>query len=333
MALIVWSRTVKDSTFLTEDLKNVYNARADYGRGWKNLFSHARFMFFVFRRLHFIKPRIIYACDMDTLLPSIIWSFNKNVVIIFDQFDPYDSRIRNQLVSSLIGKIEMYLAKKTDIRITANKLRIPERNREEWFELKNFFNFDIEPKIFDKQNHRFILFYGGILAPDRGLISCASAVTQNSDWELHLYGQGLISHHLTSGQYRNVFVHEPVRHKELMQAANQSDLMLAMYDPSQSNNKFTASNKLFEAAQLGVPLITSKNTQLGEVVEKYKLGWCVEHNNASEISALLAKYKSLNREKKLDIQINLRNFLAKELSERRETICRLSRFLTEKMET
>lgn len=318
--------------FLYKDSANVFKAQAAYGRGWKNLYSHLMFFFFILRRLEAIKPKLIYACDLDTLIPSLIWRMNKKVVVVFDQFDPLSSRIRNGILALLIEKLEIFLAKESDIKITANKLRVPENSRDDWLELKNAFMFKSELKTSEEEKPPFILFYGGILAADRGLLSCAAAVSHHPDWELHIYGQGstldlLINHH-----YRNVFLHKPVPHEQLMQLAKKSDLLLAMYDPSRSNNRFTASNKLFEAAQLGRPLLTSRNTHLGEIVEGHGLGWAIEYDNVTEISRILAEYRNLEHVKKTDIQENLENFSAREYLDKQETINRLSRAIARELE-
>jgi glycosyltransferase involved in cell wall biosynthesis len=330
---IIWSRTARDYVFLDCESENVFRVQANYGRGWRNLFSHLKFSLFILRRLQVIKPKLIYACDMDTLLPSLIWAMNKKVIIVFDQFDPLSTRTRNRFLSLTIGKLEIYLAKKSDIRITANKLRIPADFRDEWFELKNAFGLDLNLKKFQKKKEPpFLLFYGGILSFDRGLLACAAAVSQEPDWEFHLYGQGSISDLLVNGKYRNVFMHEPVAHQELMRIAESADLILAMYDPSRSNNQFTASNKLFEAAQLGVPLLTSSNTQLGEVIEAHDLGWTIKYGDIKEISTILSECKNMDRKKKLKARRKLQDFFRKEHLEKQKVLRRLSRDLTCKLE-
>jgi glycosyltransferase involved in cell wall biosynthesis len=127
-------------------------------------------------------------------------------------------------------------------------------------------------------------------------------------------------------------MHEPVVHEELMRIAKNADLFLAMYDPSRSNNQFTASNKLFEAAQLGVPLLTSRNTQLGDVVDDHNLGWTVKHEVTKEISAVLSECKKMDRKKKLEAQRNLHDFFMKEHLEKQRVLHKLSRNLASKLE-
>jgi glycosyltransferase involved in cell wall biosynthesis len=158
---------------------------------------------------------------------------------------------------------------------------------DDWFELKNVFAIGSSFEGFEKAKPPFVLFYGGILAPDRGLLACATAVSQEPDWEFHLYGQGSMVDLLKNANYPNVFVHEPIPHEDLMRNAKSSDLFLAKYDPVYSNNKFTASNKLFEAAQLGIPLLSNNGTSLGDTVIALDLGWSVEYDDIQQIRTTL----------------------------------------------
>ncbi len=329
---IIWSRTVNDNTFLNVDTKSVFEVHADYGRGWKNLLSHFKFSLFVHRRLRVSNPKLIYACDLDTLLPSLIWRMKKNVIIVFDQFDPLASRTNNPILSRLIGRLEIFFAQKADIKITANSFRIPTYMRDDWFELKNVFEIDSHTEIFQETKPPFVLFYGGILAPDRGLLACATAISQDLDWEFHLYGQGSMSELLKNSAYPNVFLHEPIPHEELMRIASNSDLFLAMYDPLWSHNKFTASNKLFEAAQLGAPLLTSKDTQLGQIVQNNHLGWVVEYDDLMGISSALAECKKMSHEKKLEKHNILKGFSTKYFLERQETANRILELIAGRLE-
>jgi len=324
---IIWSRTVKDFIFVDANSANIFKVHAGYGRGVKNLLSHFQFFLFIVRRLRKIKPKLIYACDLDTLIPSLLWRRNKRVVIIFDQFDPLSSRTNNRILSHLIDKLEIYFAKKADIKITANSLRIPALFRDDWFELLNVFKVDVSDEISQETRSPLVLFYGGILSPDRGLLACAAAVSQEPDWEFHLYGQGSTSEQLKNSSYPNVFVHEPIPHNELMRIAANSDLFLAMYDPKQSNNKFTASNKLFEAAQLGIPLMTSKNTQLGQIVKDNHLGWIVEYDDPIDISSALTECRNMNLEEKVETRKNLNSFSTKQFRDRQETVKRIFEIL------
>jgi glycosyltransferase involved in cell wall biosynthesis len=304
---ITWSRTVNDDLVEFSDSKNVFKIKAGYGRGWRNIFHHIAFFFFVIRRLSTIQPQTIYACDLDALLPSLIWRLNRNCIIIYDQFDPLSARTKNNTLRSLMNKFEYKLSGMSDIRITANRLRIPRELRGPWFEIKNLFPIEV-PTTSSNSNSPLVLFYGGVLSIDRGLLACAEAISKEQDWELHVYGQGELFETLTCRNFRRVFIHQSVPHDELMTLASKSHLFLAMYDPSLAHNKLTASNKLFEAAQLGLPILTNDGTSVGYFTVNANLGWSVTYNDVEEIRRVLREFSKTSQVTRKNLEMNLRSF-------------------------
>ncbi len=314
LSTITWSRIVNDQIVQFKDSENVFEVKAGYGRGWRNAFHHLAFFFFILRRLHAIQPRLIYACDLDTLIPSLIWRLRKNCLIVYDQFDPFSSRTQRRLLRLLIDKFEYRLSKMSDVQITANKYRIPKNLRETWFEFKNLFPIEAPVNVARKDSP-LILFYGGILSFDRGLLACAEAVSKEQGWEFHLYGQGKISKTLGSRNFTNVIIHQPIPHEELMSIASRSHLFLAMYDPLLPHNKFTASNKLFEAAQLGSPILTNHGTTIGSTTGAANLGWTVTYNDVEEIRQVLREVSKVNINNRNTFSRNLRLFYDSQKSE------------------
>lgn len=320
---ITWSRTFDDNVFLDSISNNVFHVKAGYGRGWKNLFSHLAFMLFVFRRLQALRPKVIYACDLDALIPALCWALRNKVVLVFDQFDPLSSRVGNHFLATLIDRIELVLSKKSQIRICANLLRLPKKNRKDWFELLNIYPIAIDLMSKSRSARPFVLFYGGILSPDRGLLACAQAVSLEPEWEFHIFGQGPESMTLAKQNYKNVFLHKPVSHSELMRLAMGSHLYLAMYDPSRPNHKLTASNKLFEATQLGVPLLTNLETQIGESVVSFNLGWTINYDNLQDIRAVLQKVSRISTTQNEIISNNLKNFSIHHLEKHKTELAKI----------
>jgi glycosyltransferase involved in cell wall biosynthesis len=92
-----------------------------------------------------------------------------------------------------------------------------------------------------------------------------------------------------------------------------SDLYLALYDPSKFHNKFTASNKLFEAAQLGIPILASMNTEIGDIVEAFDLGFVIEYGSFDSLAMALREIASLGTLRSQQIKENLDEFYRKEL--------------------
>jgi glycosyltransferase involved in cell wall biosynthesis len=206
-----------------------------------------------------------------------------------------------------MNKFEYKLSKISDVRITANRLRIPKNLRSSWFEIKNLFPIEV-PTTSSKNAPPLVLFYGGVLSNDRGLLACGEAISKEEDWELHVYGQGELFETLTSRNFRRVFIHQSVPHDELMTLASKSHLFLAMYDPSLAHNKLTASNKLFEAAQLGLPILSNAGTSVGYFTVDANLGWSVTYDDVEEIRRVLREVGKTSQFTIKNLEMNLRSF-------------------------
>jgi hypothetical protein len=102
--------------------------------------------------------------------------------------------------------------------------------------------------------------------------------------------------------------------------AQAADLYLAQYDPSSRNNRLTASNKLFEAAQLCIPLLASKGTYIGDIVQEHKLGWAVTYGDRGEIERALDECSKMSESDKIEISGNFTRFFQNELEQQKANI-------------
>jgi glycosyltransferase involved in cell wall biosynthesis len=328
---INWARS-SGAEYAADDLnRNLFKATAPYGAGFSNYFNHVRFNFYILKTLWRIKPRVIYACDFDTFAPSLLYRIFRPAVLIFDQFDPLSARVRNRFVKCVIDFIEHTVSKNADIRITANLERIPVIQRGDWIEIKNLFPLYLTKRIFRTQKNCFQLFYGGVLGNDRGLLECAKVIEGMKSWRLDIFGQGPIRNNLEELIGENIDIHNQLPHEDLMNYAQTADLYLALYDPSDSNNRLTASNKLYEAAQLGIPLLTSKGTFLGDIVQMFKLGWSVAYGNSEEIKGALDEYEILSEIQRAEIVDNLTRFFQTEIEGQKSSILLLENTITDMM--
>ena len=321
---IRWSRTVRESDILEPHDPWVFKAQANYGGGFRNYYSHLKFMYFTFASLKRIKPNVVYACDLDTLIPALVWGQKKSSLLIFDQFDPLSAKSGNPILSGLLDRLELALSKKAHFRVTPNLNRISADYANDWFEIKNLFELE-NPKPVDQPSSKYLqLFYGGVLSKDRGLIALSSAVVAMSRWQFQVFGQGPEFIELKTTNHPRIMTWGLIDHKLLMQNAQKAHIYAALYDPKFKHNQKTASNKLFEAAQLGVPLLASKNTYLGEIVERFGLGWTVHYDDVKEIIGLLTKFENLESEELLQIKRNLQEYFEHQLISKKESLSRLS---------
>lgn len=333
VSAITWSRTVTESQIVDPDDPWVFRAQADYGGGFKNYISHLKFMLYAYKTLTKINPNLVYACDLDTLIPSLVWGRKKSNLLIFDQFDPLSVKASNPIVSSLFNRLELVLSKRANFRITPNINRIGLNYTGEWIEIKNLFQIENSENLVQSSSNSLKLFYGGVLSSDRGLIALSSAVTALPEWEFQIFGQGPELVRLQSLNNSRIMTKGLLDHKSLMKEAQGSDLYAALYDPKFNHNKNTASNKLFEAAQLGIPLLASRNTYLGELVGKHRLGWTVHYDDIQGIMGALNSYKKMELREKSEIKKNLQDYFNDQLIAKRESLNKLFGEIKRALET
>ena len=317
---INWARSREDLKNFKDGHQNLFRLSARYGAGISNYFMHFRFNMFILRNIWVIKPKVVYACDFDTLIPSIIYKVFNPTILIFDQFDPLSARVTNKYLGSALDVLENSFAKKADIRITANSQRVSETVRTSWLEIKNLTLLNILNEDHRDNQDVFQLFYGGILTHDRGLLHCLDVIEKKKTWRINIFGQGPEKSSLEKRVGSNISLHDQIPHGELMTRAQSANLYLALYDPYSRNNRLTASNKLYEAAQLGIPLLTSKNTYIGEIVQKFKLGWAVTYGDSVEFEAALDECACMTEIQRIGLVDNLTRFLQDEIEAQNSNI-------------
>lgn len=321
---IRWSRTVREREIIEPHDPWFFKVEANYGGGFKNYYSHLKFMYFTYTSLKRIKPDVVYACDLDTLIPTLVWGQRKSYLLIFDQFDPLSAKLGNRLLSGLLDRLELAISRKAHFRVTPNLNRIGAEYANDWFEVKNLFEIE-NPTSVDRPSFKYFqLFYGGVLSKDRGLIALSSAVVAMPRWQFQVFGQGPEFIELKTTDHPRIMAGGLIDHKLLMQNAQKANIYSALYDPKFKHNQETASNKLYEAAQLGVPLLAAKNTHLGEIVERFGLGWTVHYDNVQEIIGVLAKYERLESKEIFQIRRKLRQYYEHQLISKKESLIRLS---------
>ena len=325
---INWLRYGSNSDSPLISNRKLFEVPAPYGAGVSNYIAHLRFNLYVFRTLWQIKPQIIYACDLDTFFPSLLYKILKPVILIYDQFDPLSARVSNRFLVIFLNTIEYTCVRAADIRITANLKRIPVCLTKTWIEIKNLFPFELIANKQGEAQNEFTLFYGGILSKDRGLSDCVKVIQKKATWRVDIFGQGPERNTLEKFIGANIGINDQLPHNELMNRAQTADLYLAQYDPRSRNNRLTASNKLFEAAQLGIPLLTSKDTHIGEIVQKFNLGWAVTFGDSKEFEAALDEHTSMSEANRIHIVDNLKRYFQFEIEGQNSNILALENRIT-----
>lgn len=308
--VICWDRTPSNLAFEGgEDVEIVSFRRiAPHGRHFRNLISLFLWQIFVLRKTLLRKGELQYGCDLESYFPLVLNKYLLRNVLLFDQFDPFSTKMKNPILKRVIDHVEKRAASFADATI------VPSIERQAFFPFGTKIIENIPDSNWPRTpnlNEENILVYIGTLQSDRFLEEAMNAVELEQSWTFWLAGQGPLSDQIARRSKLNkriVFLGE-IPHHNVPEIAGKSSLMLATYDPSLLNNRLTASNKLGEAAVLGLPIIATRGTKLGEQVAKFNMGFVVNPGDSFEIIKILRSFREVSAQ--TDFQKNADTYLLK----------------------
>ena len=253
----------------------VYLKKSRYGGGCRSIIDHLGFTYFILKQLWSLQPSIVVSCDMDTLLPALIYCRVRKCLLIFDQFDPISSRFGSTKFSKLLMFAEMTFCTFANVCISASLSRIPRICRRRWIEMPNVFEPTV-PIVSKKENQ---ILYAGVLQHDRNLKVFLEASSFFPEITFKIAGFGPLESEIQKfceNRSNCIFLGQ-ISHTEVMSETGKSKAIWAFYDPCISNNRRTASNKLSEACLVNTPIITNFGTDLGDIIEANDLGIACEY--------------------------------------------------------
>jgi len=246
---------------------------------------------FVIIELMKSKPDIIHACDFSGVIPSLIYSTFKKTPVVYDIWDSLTGYFptKNEFIRTLMIGFEKYLIKKS------NKTLIPDPERTEQMEItepdllkkitviynsETFLNFN---KKINLKNKKINLTYVGVLSSrSRGLEQLVSIAKINPDVTFRIAGYGpderVITKLIKSKGLKNIIFYGRINREKAEKLNKEADIIVSLLDPNFENYKYATSTKVFDAMKFGKPVITTKNTATGRLVEKANWGVAIAYN-------------------------------------------------------
>lgn len=246
---------------------------------------------------------VIHACDIDTIIPAILAKFVRKTRLCYTIYDFYADCLSPRtpyIIRSSVAFLEKFFIRFTDVVILVDESRYPQINGAKFNKIVYIYNTPPDHNYLPKDpvspdTSAFVLFYAGLLHPDRGLIHVIEAVKDLEGIKLEIAGYGpekeLISKHLETNygkiQYLGILPYDQVISKSLM-----ADMLFAFYDPSTPNNRYASPNKLFEAMMCGKPILTNDGTSMTDIVRDEDCGLVVPYGDVDAIKHALLTLKN-----------------------------------------
>ncbi|EKP94113.1 glycosyltransferase [Thermaerobacter subterraneus DSM 13965] len=268
-----------------------------YGGGTRNLPALLRWQlhlvyWLLFHRRYY---SMIHACDFDTLVPALLVKLLLGKRVVYDIFDWCADTVRGLpgFLRRCLARVDRWLLGWADAVILADDNRLPQLGKARPRRLEIVYNSpDWDPKdvIRGLPPWRGLrLAYIGLLQADRGLLELLEVMRRHPEWELDLGGFGAEEYLIrkAAAALPNVRFRGRVPHHRCMEVYVRADVLLATYDPSVPNYRYSSPNKLFEAMRLGKPIVVAEGTGIDRRVKAWELGYVVPYGDTDSLETAL----------------------------------------------
>lgn len=271
--VISWNR-VKNCTKVYP-CEYQYKTYAPYGFGLKNLFPLIGWVVYLWWMLFKLRRQymVIHACNLENCIMAYPFRL-LGKKIVMDIYDSVDI------------KKESRLAKEIDALILPNNQRlnqigIKKEEVKRYLEVENVPVFHTNIQIKEEANfsNQIHLAYVGVLQREiRGIENLIKMVQQDNRFILDIAGTGgglddqIIA---AAADCPRIHYFGKVDYQTALQIMANADFIIALYYLSAKVHEYASPNKYYESLYLATPIITSRNTLVGNNVEKYNTGYTV----------------------------------------------------------
>ena len=238
---------------------------------------------------------ILHCHDITMAFCATIFIKDKKIVFDMHEFyENYKSKIGNKIMHKLVS----YTQDKSTWIVYVNDFQIKlikDKNKKKLIEIPNY----PEENFFENSNktksEKLRIAYIGVV---RDYISLKKLIDckHGERVEINIYGTG--SEYERLRKFAKTINKEEVlkgRYNGIEESKNiyaNTDILYAVYDKNNINWKVSMPIKAFEAIITLTPIIATKGTNLGEFVEKNKIGFTISNNSVEELEELIKKLEN-----------------------------------------
>jgi glycosyltransferase involved in cell wall biosynthesis len=240
-----------------------------------------------------------WAHDLDTLRPGVWLKERTGRPLVFDAHEVFAEMIRDDYPARIVKaaeNLEARLLQDVDHVVTVNPA-LEEHYRSRGARVTVVMNCreEIADRYTPPSAPTFTALYVGTFHRQRFVFELIEAV------RLLMGGQKELSERVRqacAASERTVFL-GPVPHDRVLPLTLESHVVAAVLDPSNLNNKWGTPNKLFEAMAMGRPVLATKGTMSGNIVEAVKSGITISYSVDACVWALETLRDDPERQRRL----------------------------------
>ena len=246
------------------------------------------------RRAASLRPDVIHAIDFDTAWPALVAARLTRASLVYDIFDFYSEMILLALPPALrryLARAERRMIERADLVV------LPDIRRQEQFggarpkRLVEILNVPEDRRIAAEPARDFTVFYGGMIAKDRGLVDLLAAC-EATGAKFIVAGHGPDEASLLPElESSPVCLYlGTVPYEEVLRQTAACHVVAALYDPAIPNNRLAAPNKLFDAMMFAKPVVISDGISAAEVVRNVGCGIVVPYADRAALQSALERF-------------------------------------------
>jgi glycosyltransferase involved in cell wall biosynthesis len=260
------------------------------------IFFAPPFWIWLFIKLLANRPKVVHACDLDSIPPCYLYKVLFRKKLVFDVFDRYAITFvpkKFKILYGIINFIEEFFSKRSDVLIVANGENVLKSFQKKPSRCEILLNYPDDNIIDETERIRkkdfFTIAFTGHIRRHRGLETLARVISELKDTQLLITGR--IEDEPLFNEIKkipNVKYLGLVDDSELLQLVESSHILAAFYDPSFFSGNMPLPNKIFEAMLCNTPVVTNVAQ---EIVNDTNCGIIVEYDNTEQLKQAMVTLK------------------------------------------
>lgn len=260
-------------------------------------FFNVRLFFF----LLFKKTDLLFANDLDTLLPNYLVSRIRKIPLVYDSheyFTGVPELTGRPMVQKIWKSIERAIFPKLKAVITVNQ-SIADLYRTEYHkeltivrnipETRPLNNIKNRNELNLPENKKIMILQGSGINIQRGSEEAVEAVKYIENACLLIVGDGdvlpLLKKYVAENKMEDKVIFIPKQSPEnLIHYTANANLGLTLDKDTNINYRFSLPNKLFDYIHAGVPVLASPLVEIQKIITEYNIGCCIENHNPKHIA-------------------------------------------------
>jgi glycosyltransferase involved in cell wall biosynthesis len=273
------------------------------------------YLFFTIRlflKLLVTKTDVLYANDLDTLLPNFLVARLKKIPLIYDSHELFcevPELLQSPFKRNIWLQIEKRIVPKLDFCITVNQsiAKIFEQKYHVPFHVvRNMSDSEKPPHLKSKQelnlpiDRKIILLQGAGINMDRGAEELVQAMCFVNNAFLLIIGGGdswpvLKQKVVDLNLNAKVKLIDKIPKNDLMHYTYLADVGISIDKNTNLNYYNSLPNKIFDYLNAGVPILASRLPEVERIIKHYNVGDFIENHQPDTIAAMLNELLASDR--------------------------------------